>query len=384
MNELERWIEALKASLEKEEFIKLTLSKPKTKSELSNVYAKLIAIKDMPHLSLTYHHTTRDVVKNYKLDEGVEKIKGLLSTDFKIGTLFTASEDVVLRISKKGKMVVTSTAASQTSASSEAHDKQKRKRALEGDSYLIQLGIANEQGKIIPKMADKFRQINKYLEVMEDLIKSAEFPGAISIVDMGAGKGYLTFALYDYLKNKLQHDVRVTGVELRKELVDNCNKAATECGFDQLHFVCSSIEDFELNEVDILIALHACDTATDDAIAKGIKADAALIVCAPCCHKQIRQQLKGKEQESPVLKYGIYKEREFEMVTDTIRALILEKNHYKSNIFEFISNEHTRKNTMLVGVKSKHKPDKTVIQEKIDSLKETYQIDFHYLEKIII
>jgi hypothetical protein len=200
---------------------------------------------------------------------------------------------------------------------------------------------------------------------------------------MGAGKGYLTFALYDYLRNKLQHNVTVTGVELRKDLVDQCNKAAAECGFDQLHFECSSIEDFELKKVDILIALHACDTATDDAIAKGIKANADLIVCAPCCHKQIRQQLKGKEYKNPLLKYGIYKEREFEMVTDTIRALVLERNHYKSNIFEFISSEHTGKNTMLVGVKSKHKPDLPVIQGKIDSLKEAYQIDYHYLEKLM-
>ncbi|MBZ0247884.1 MAG: SAM-dependent methyltransferase [Cyclobacteriaceae bacterium] len=384
MNELERWIEALKASLEKEEFIKLTLSKPKAKSDLSNVYGKWIALKEEPHLSLTYHHTTKDVIKNYKLDEGIVKIKDLLSADFKIGTLFTAREDVVLRISKKGKMLVTSTAASQTVATSETHDKQKRKRALEGDTYLTQLGIADAQGQIIPKMADKFRQINKYLEVMEELIKSANFPAAIRIVDMGAGKGYLTFALYDYLRNKLHHDVRVTGVELRQDLVDKCNNAAKACGFDQLHFVCSSIEDYALSEVDILIALHACDTATDDAIAKGIKANAALIVCAPCCHKQIRQQLKGKEHKNPILKYGIYKEREFEIVTDTIRALVLERNSYKSNIFEFISSEHTRKNTMLVGVRSKHKPDIAAIQGKIDSLKETYQIDYHYLEKIII
>ncbi|MFZ1808623.1 MAG: SAM-dependent methyltransferase [Cyclobacteriaceae bacterium] len=383
MNELERWIEKLKSSLEKGEFVKLTLSKPVRASELVNVYVKQVVLKEEPKLSFTYHYKTRDVVKNYNLGEGVDKAQELLSNEFKIGTLFATMEDVVLRISKKGKMVVTTTAASQAAVSVETHDKQKRKRALEGDTYLTQLGIADAQGKIIPKMADKFRQINKYLEVMEELIKSADFPGAISIVDMGAGKGYLTFALYDYLRNKLQHDVTVTGVELRKDLVDKCNKAAKECGFDHLHFECSSIEDFELKEVDILIALHACDTATDDAIAKGIKADASLIVCAPCCHKQIRQQLKGKEFKNPILKYGIYKEREFEMVTDAIRALVLERNGYKSTIFEFISSEHTGKNTMLVGVKSKHKADTAVIQGKIDAIKETYQIDHHYLETII-
>ena len=381
MNELERWIEELKTSIEQGEFVKLTLSKPARKSELQNIYVKPVVLKEGQQLSFTFHNTTNDIVKNYSLVEGINKVRELLGTEFKIGTLFTTKVDSVLIISKKGKMVITTTDATQT-ALGVTHDKQKRKRAREGDTYLIQLGIADAQGKIIPKMADKFRQINKYLEVMEDLIQSAEFPGAIRIVDMGAGKGYLTFALYDYLRNKLQHDVVVTGVELRKDLVDKCNKAAEVCGFEQLQFVCSSINDFELTEVDILIALHACDTATDDAIAKGIHANADLIVCAPCCHKQIRQQLKGKEYKNPLLKYGIYKEREFEMVTDTIRALVLERNNYKSNIFEFISSEHTGKNTMLVGVKSKHKPDLAVIQGKIDALKEAYQIDYHYLEKL--
>ncbi|MBX2942772.1 MAG: SAM-dependent methyltransferase [Cyclobacteriaceae bacterium] len=382
MSELERWIEELKKTLANGDFVKLTLSKPARKSELINVYVKLIMLKGEQQLSFTFHYKTRDEIKNYNLSEGVEKVKGLLSTEFKIGTLFTTQLDVVLLISKKGKMVITTTDATQM-VSTKMHDKQKIKRAREGDSYLIKLGIADEQGKIIPKMADKFRQINKYLEIMEDLIKSADFPGPISIVDMGAGKGYLTFALYDYLKNKLQHEVSVTGIERREDLVDQCNRVAKSLGFDQLHFECSSIEDYALKKVDILIALHACDTATDDAIAKGIKADAALIVCAPCCHKQIRQQLKGKEHINPILKYGIFKEREFEMVTDTIRALILEKYNYKSNIFEFISSEHTRKNTMLVGVKGNHKISQEAIQNKINSLKKTYHIDSHYLEKII-
>ncbi len=381
MNELNRWIGELEASLERDEFVKLTLSKPARKSELQNIYAKQVVLKEGPQLSFTFHYRTKDIVKNYSFSDGIDKIRELLGPEFKIATLFTTQVDTVLIISKKGKMVVTTTDATQTAVAA-THDKQKRKRAKEGDAYLVQLGIADAQGKIIPKMADKFRQINKYLEVMEELIKSANFPGAISIVDMGAGKGYLTFALHDYLRNKLNHEVTVTGVELRKDLVDKCNTAAKACGFDQLQFVCSSIEDYELKTVDILIALHACDTATDDAIAKGIKADASLIVCAPCCHKQIRQQLKGKEYKNPILKYGIYKEREFEMVTDTIRALVLERNSYKSNIFEFISSEHTGKNTMLVGVKSKHNVDVAAIQGKIDAIKETYQIDYHYLEQL--
>ncbi|MDF1672752.1 MAG: methyltransferase, partial [Vicingaceae bacterium] len=129
--------------------------------------------------------------------------------------------------------------------------------------------------------------------------------------------------------------------------------------------------------------LHACDTATDDAIYKGLKSNAELIITAPCCHKQIRQQLKGKEQESPILKYGIFKERQYEMVTDTIRALLMEQHQYNTKIFEFISNEHTRKNVMLVGTKSSKKPDVKTIDEKIEAIKKDYNIEYHFLEKIL-
>ena len=144
-----------------------------------------------------------------------------------------------------------------------------------------------------------------------------------------------------------------------------------------------TIQEYKPKKIDILIALHACDTATDDALSKAIKANAALIITAPCCHKQIRQQLKGKEQENPILKYGIFKERQYEMITDTIRALILEKNQYQSKVFEFISNEHTRKNVMLVGIKSSKDPDTKMISNKIEKLKAEYKIESHYLEKIL-
>jgi hypothetical protein len=170
---------------------------------------------------------------------------------------------------------------------------------------------------------------------------------------------------------------------LRNDLVNYCNTTAKLCGFDNLKFEKGSIDQFSNTHIDIVIALHACDTATDDAIAKAIQAHASLIICAPCCHKQIRQQVKGKEQVNPLMKYGIFKERQFEMVTDTIRALILEKMNYDTKIFEFVSNEHTRKNILLVGTKTHKRPADAELDEKINSIKAAYQIDFHYLEKLI-
>ena len=232
-------------------------------------------------------------------------------------------------------------------------------------------------------MADKYRQINKYLEIIESLLKSAKLPKQINIVDMGSGKGYLTFALYDYLVNTKKFNATVTGIELREELVDYCNDIADKSDFKNLSFVAQPIQEYDNNKIDILIALHACDTATDDAIYKGLSSKAELIICAPCCHKQIRQQVKGKEQESPLLKYGIFKERQFEMVTDTIRALILEKNNYNTKVFEFISNEHTRKNVMLVGTKSSKKSNISKVDSKISELKDIYLIEEHYLETLL-
>ena len=381
MNELDQWIADLTTSLKGEEFVKLVLSKPSRANKLLNLYGKLVLIKNQPMLSFTFRYPSKDETKNFEIDAGIEKVRDSLANDFRIGTLLTTKGDVVLRISKKGKMDISKTKPTHVMAPAKSHDKQKKKRANSAADYLQRLGITEAAGGVIPKMADKYKQINKYLEVMEEQMKGANLSGQIKIVDMGAGKGYLTFALYDYLIHKLKIDAKITGVEQRADLVEKCNNIARECGFQNLHFVESTIDQFEMDQVDVLIALHACDTATDDAIAKGIKAGASLIVCAPCCHKQIRQQLKGKEHKNPMLRYGIFKEREFEMVTDTIRALMLEKYQYKSSIFEFISNEHTRKNTMLVGVKGKLRSDLESIKEKIDTLKKEYQIDFHYLEK---
>jgi len=383
MEEITAFFKALEDSITKDNFVKITLSKPSKKQDgLQNVYVRLITIKEEQKLSFTYHYKTNDQVKNYDLKEAQEKISAFLDHNFRIITLFKLDEDYSLRISKKGKIATVKTHPSFANKLPETHDQPKKKRAELG-KYLNLLGITDNEGIVIPKMADKYKQINKYLEIIEGLMKNSDLSKTISIVDMGSGKGYLTFALYDYLTNQRKREVTIKGIELREELVEFCNKTAKECGFEGLSFVRQTIQEYKPKKIDILIALHACDTATDDALNKGLTANAQLIITAPCCHKQIRQQLKGKEQESPILKYGIFKERQFEMITDTIRALILEKNQYQAKVFEFISNEHTRKNVMLVGIKSSKKPDVKMLSSKIDTLKKEYNIDSHYLEEIL-
>ena len=383
MSTFEKFSEAIQTSIAADDFVKITLSKPIRKNDgLRNIYVRLILVKDELKMSFTYHYKTNDQVKNYSILEGIEVLQEFLLSTFRAAVVFTLREDLQVFVSKKKLISYKNTHPSFTNKPPITHDQPKQKRAELG-AYLHYLGVTDKDNNVIPKMADKFRQINKYLEIMESLISNAKLPKQIKIVDMGSGKGYLTFALYDYLVVQRKMNVTVTGIELRKELVTYCNDVAEKCGFENLNFECKPIQEYENNNIDILIALHACDTATDDAITKGIVAKAGLIVCAPCCHKQIRQQLKGKEQEDPILKYGIFKERQFEMVTDTIRALILEKKNYQTKIFEFVSNEHTRKNVLLVATKSSKENDIKSLDSKITALKSTYGIEEHYLETTV-
>ena len=383
MNDLTPFYKEIEASLKRDDFVKITLSKPLSKqNELQNVYVRLVKIKDQSLFQVTYRYKTNDQVKNYEFEKLKEIFNDLLLTAFRFATLFTLEKDVQVFISKKKKVTIKETHPSFKNKLPETHNKPKEKR-IEKSAFLYHLGVSDKGGNIIPKMADKFRQINKYLEIIENLIQTTELPKQVKIVDMGSGKGYLTFALYDYLKNKKGLDVTVTGIELRKKLVDFCNDIVQKCDYANLKFESKPIEAYNDNKIDILIALHACDTATDDALYKGISANAKLIVTAPCCHKQIRQHLKGKEPKNPILKFGVFKERQYEMLTDTLRALYLEENNYQTNIFEFVSNEHTRKNVMLVGKKTKKKKDTNQIHTKIENLKNEFGVKEHYLEELL-
>lgn len=244
-------------------------------------------------MSFTYHYKTKDIVKNYDTNEAVEKIQNALNEGFRIGNLFTLNADIV--ISKNGNMgfILTEKAATKTEIPSLSHDKDKKRLITsQGKKYLYELKITDETGKVFKTTQDKYKQINHYIELLSPLIKEISVKNNYKVADMGAGKGYLTFALYDYLQNILKVDAQITGVEYRKDLVETCNEIAKNSDFTGLSFQQGTIESYENQAIDILIALHACDTATDDAIAKGIAANAELIVVAPCCHKQIRKEIE--------------------------------------------------------------------------------------------
>ena len=387
LNDIETLFKQLDDSISAQQFIKLTFSDRRDKSNnLKNVFVKPVMLKSGYMLSFVYRHPTKDITKNYEVAEGVTLLKDMLDKGFYKADLFTTGNDLHLTLAKNGKSILTQKAASGQQAPVVEHDKTKKRYVrAENNIYLRELGITTAEGHVKGDKQDKFKQINKYVEIVESIINSATLPTDFSIVDMGAGKGYLTFALYDYLANTLKLNPHVTGIEVRKELVEKCNDIAAKAGLAQLHFVTGSIENAELSKVDMLIALHACDVATDQAIYRGIKADAQVIICAPCCHKQIRKLINPVNDLKAITKYGILEERQAEILTDTIRALVLEAFGYKTKVFEFISTEHTPKNVMIVGVKGEAiAATKTAALEKIKSLKTLFNIEYHELEKLMM
>jgi len=242
MKEMQLFIDKLIESFANYSFVKITLSKPTYKSDgLLNVYIRLVVIKEKPTFSSTYHYKTNDQVKNFSLEELKIELSELLNKKFKAARLFTLDYDVSIQFSKKGKATLMNLSPSFSKKPPESHDKPKKKRAELG-KYLHLLGIVDETGSVIPKMANKFKQINKYLEIIENLLEKTNLPSPIQIVDMGSGKGYLTFALYDFLVNQKKLSVKIVGVEKVKELVDFCNKTAKSCNFEYLTFEQNSIQ----------------------------------------------------------------------------------------------------------------------------------------------
>lgn len=385
-NNFDTFFEHFTESIKTGALVKLTLSLQRHKNnEIKNVFMKPVTLKSGAALSVVYRYPTKDITKNYTPSEALNLVRGMLATDFGKADMFTTEGDFHLTVTKTGAAVLLKKKASVTAKAPVAHDKErKRLIAPVGNIYLHELGITTADGKVKSDKQDKYRQINKYTEIVEGIVKEANLPRHFTVADMGSGKGYLTFALYDHLSNGMKLKPEISGVELRQELVDICNRIAEDAGFKDLHFNTGSIETTGLPQTDMLIALHACDTATDEAIYRGITGHSQIIICAPCCHKQIRKQMQPANELKSVTKFGILEERQAEILTDTIRALVLEAYGYKTKVFEFISTEHTPKNLLIVGVKSgKQKEPKPEVLEKIKNLKALFNIQYHQLEKLM-
>jgi SAM-dependent methyltransferase len=386
---IQQFTQTISESLQQETFIKISLGNYQgADSALKNIYVRSVIIKREQKLAFTFRNKTNDIVKNYSIHEGIALLADYLQQGFMVATLFTTEKDVLLENRKNSKAILKESKASSKEKPSQEHNREKKRLLKPNDkAYLYELKITDEAGNVFKNAQDKYKQINHFVELLSSLIKEANDERPLKkVVDMGSGKGYLTFALYDYLHSVLGLDTAVTGVEYRQDLVSLCNDIAQKSGFDALNFVQGTIQDYDCDAIDLLIALHACDTATDDAIYKGINGNAKLIVVAPCCHKQIRRELektKVKNEVSFLTKYGIFLERQAEMVTDGIRALILEYFGYKTNVFQFISDAHTPKNVLVVGIKGTTSPQRQAeIKAKIAETKAFFGIGYHHLERL--
>ena len=352
-------------------------------SEIKAIYIKPFVTKNERKLSFVFRYPTKDITKNYDFFEAKELMGSLIGVQFLQADLYLQNASHHLVFDKRGKSKLIKKELGSERKVEEVHNKIK-KRMVEDVPFLRLLGVFTAEGKLKTDKQDKFVQINKYLEFFSQSISSSAISDNFEVVDMGSGKGYLTFAMYDYLTRILGKKAKVKGIEYRQDMVDLCNNLSKTAGFEGLSFVQGTIENAEMNSSNVLIALHACDTATDEAIFKGIKANAQIIMVAPCCHKQIRKQIKPQDELNLLTKFGILEERLAESLTDLIRALILEAYGYQTKVFEFINSEHTPKNLMISAVfrgLDEHKRIEKL--NEVKALKSRFGINFHYLEKLL-
>jgi SAM-dependent methyltransferase len=354
---------------------------------LQRIIAKPLLVKGQPSLSLVYRHQTRDITRNVPVEQVQALVAELLPDSFRNAHLFTTDGEVQLAFSKKGKPMLQRHVAQapREAAPAAGHDREKKRYLELSRPFLRDLGVTDGQGALIPSMSRKWKQINKFIEVFDHALASAPLAAAqpLRVADFGSGKGYLTFAMHDYLRNSLGREAQVTGVELRQDMVDLCNTAAARLEHPGLVFECGDVRSVVPEAIEVMIALHACDIATDYAIHTGIRCNAAIIMCSPCCHKQVRPQLQSPGLLQPMLQYGLHLGQQAEMLTDSLRALYLEACGYETKVFEFISLEHTNKNKMILAVKRKQPVDATALLQKIAQLKAFYGVSEHCLETLL-
>jgi SAM-dependent methyltransferase len=383
---LDRFLALLERSLQEGGFVKLMLGRYRgAQAGLVGVTVRRLRLRDEDCLSFLHRHTTRDVTTNLPLAQGLVAVREALRGGFEHAHLLTQNQDIQLALSRNGKYLLRCGKAVNAPSVVSAHDREKHRFLDLGRPFLVELGVTDARQQLIPAMSRKWKQINKFVEIFDRALVSAGLtkPGPVRVVDFGCGKAYLSFAVHDYLTQVLKREARVTGVELREDLVDFCNRAAQRLGLDGLVFEQGDVRTHAPGPIDVMIALHACDTATDHAIYRGIRSGAGVIMCSPCCHKQLRPQMHSPPPLQPMLQHGIHLGQEAEMVTDSLRALLLEAQGYETQVFEFVSLEHTSKNKMILAVKRPGAAQRDELLRQIRDIKAFYGIREHCLETLL-
>lgn len=351
-----------------EALIRVILSNPSSKDGVIKICARPMLKNKSLLFQIEEYTKTQVFHKNLTAGDAGSYLTGKLSSDtssqtasFKNALVETKSFTANVLVSKKGTITIKkkmNTSAKQPKISL-SHNRKKKYILEEGIPvpFLIDLGVMTQNGNIVNAHYDKFRQINRFLEYIEDILPSLPTGRELRILDFGCGKSYLTFAIYYYLKVLKGYPVRITGLDLKEDVIRHCNELAVKYGYDKLEFLCGDIAYYDgCSQVDMVVTLHACDTATDYALAKAVGWGAKVILSVPCCQHELNKQMKN-DLLSPVLHYGILKERMAALMTDGLRAQILEANGYRTQILEFIDMAHTPKNLLIRAVYNGHCAD---------------------------
>lgn len=340
-------------------FISAVLSNPRDEKLSAKVKVRPVLMKDIRVYQMETFRGNQAFHENLSADEACEKMLEAME-NMKQMQLVTADAEFSVLISKKGKVTIKKKQKkAQMRPLDLNHNRKKQYILQEGVPvpFLQDLGVMTEEGKIVHARSDKFRQINRFLEFIEDILPQLDSGRELTILDFGCGKSYLTFAMYYYLHELKEYDIRIIGLDLKKEVIRHCNELSEKYGYEKLRFLEGDIADYTgVNKVDMVVTLHACDTATDYALAKAVGWDAKVILSVPCCQHELNRQIRNEVLE-PVLRYGLLKERMAALITDGLRAQYLEREGYEAQILEFIDMEHTPKNILIRAVKRNQKAD---------------------------
>lgn len=380
---MEQVVKLLKELLSKETVIYIVLSNKRTKDEdtFNKVNIKPVMIKDELKYQFTYEHKTRVIHKNLTNDESIKEIHTLLEENFKQGVLFSMDADYHILISKKGKVNILKKKATKEEVDLN-HNRVKTYIIEDGVpcDFLIRLGVMTEKGKVVAKRYDKFRQINRFLEMVSDIIPKIKTEGHLNIVDFGCGKSYLTFALYHYLVNILNLDINIVGLDLKEDVIKFCNEVAGDLNYKDLKFTYGDIKDFEeFKTVDVVVTLHACDTATDAALVKAVNWNAQAILSVPCCQHELLNKIHN-DVMAPMENHGIIKEKLSSLVTDSLRANVLEILGYQVQLLEFIDMEHTPKNILIRAIRGNTTNNQEAIERYL-AFKKFWGLNELYIEE---
>lgn len=354
-------------------FLGATLSNPKDKNGITKVKVRPILKKDVLLFQCEEHKNNQAFHHNYEEAEAIEKLTDYMEL-FKQMQLETKQFKATVLVSKKGKVTIQK--KQQAGCVKEvdlSHNRSKKYILQEGMKvpFLQDLGVMTSEGKIVRTKFDKFRQINRFLEFVEDILPQLDKNKEITILDFGCGKSYLTFAMYYYLHELKSYDVRIVGLDLKTDVIRHCNELSEKYGYEKLRFLEGNIADYTgVEEVDMVVTLHACDTATDFALDKAVGWNAKVILSVPCCQHELNGQMHS-ELLAPLFKYGLIKERMAALITDAMRAEYLENQGYDTQILEFIDMEHTPKNILIRAVKTGKKKNN---QESIRACEEFFHI----------